>query len=70
MGKNVPEFSQTICNLLLQMSPRFNPAHVNMRASSSGKYLSLTCQVWVNNQVELDDIYRALSGHNMVSVVL
>jgi putative lipoic acid-binding regulatory protein len=70
MGKNVPEFSQVICDLLLEMNPSFNPADVDMRPSSTGKYISLTCKVWVENKVQLDDIYRALSGHDLVSVVL
>ncbi|VWX34575.1 DUF493 family protein [Limnobacter sp. 130] len=70
MGKNVPEFSQVICDLLLSMSPGFDVAGVDMRPSSKGNYLSLTCNVYVHNQDELDDIYRALSGHELVSVVL
>ena len=70
MGKNVPEFSQVICDLLLSMSPGFDVACVDMRPSSKGNYLSLTCKVYVNNQDELDNIYRALSGHELVSVVL
>ncbi|KYP10619.1 MAG: hypothetical protein A0129_12020 [Limnobacter sp. CACIAM 66H1] len=70
MGKNVPEFSQVICDLLLSMSPGFDVAGVDMRPSSKGNYLSLTCKVYVNNQDELDNIYRALSGHELVSVVL
>ncbi len=70
MGKNVPEFSQVICDLLLRMSPGFDVAAVDMRPSSKGNYLSLTCTVYVNNQDELDNIYRALSGHELVSVVL
>jgi uncharacterized protein len=70
MGTNVPEFSQVICDLLLSMSPGFDVAAVDMRPSSKGNYLSLTCTVYVNNQDELDNIYRALSGHELVSVVL
>lgn len=70
MGKNVPEFSQVICDLLLLADPKFNVAGVEMRPSSKGNYLSLTCKVHVNNQDELDSIYRQLSGHELVSVVL
>ena len=70
MGKNVPQFSQVICDLLLSMNPNFNVAGVEMRPSSKGNYLSLTCEVYVHNKDELDDIYRALSGHELVSIVL
>jgi uncharacterized protein len=70
MGKNVPEFSQVICDLLLAMNPGFQPASVDMRPSSKGNYLSLTCKVHVENQAQLDAIYQALSSHALVSVVL
>jgi putative lipoic acid-binding regulatory protein len=70
MGKNVPHFSQVICDLLMSLNPQFDIAQVEMRPSSKGNYLSLTCTVFVNNQEELDTIYRALSGHELVSVVL
>ena len=70
MGKNVPEFSQVICDLLLALNPGFDIAGVEMRPSSKGNYLSLTCNVQVKSQEELDTIYRALSGHGLVSVVL
>ncbi|HEX4843053.1 MAG TPA: DUF493 family protein [Limnobacter sp.] len=70
MGKNVPEFAQVISDLLVGMNPGFQPAGIEMRPSSKGNYLSLTCKVRVENQDQLDDIYRALSGHPLVSVVL
>ena len=70
MGKSVPEFAQVICDLLLQMNPGFIPAGVVMKPSKQGKYISLTCEVYVHNKPELDDIYRALSSHPLVSVVL
>lgn len=70
MGKNVPEFAQVICDLLCAINPGFQPATVNMRPSSKGNYISLTCKVHVDNQEQLDNIYRALSSHELVSVVL
>ncbi|WP_306173515.1 HP0495 family protein [Limnobacter humi] len=70
MGKNVPEFAQVICDLLIEINPGFEPAGVNMRPSTKGTYISLTCKVRVDSQEQLDDIYRALSGHELVSVVL
>jgi uncharacterized protein len=70
MGKNVEGFAQTISNLLVEMSPKFNPSSMEMRPSKAGNYLGLTCKVWVGNKAELDEIYRTLSTHPMVSVVL
>ena len=70
MGKNVPEFAQVISDLLVQTNPGFNPGTLNMKPSTKGNYISLTCQVYVENQPQLDDLYRALSSHPLVSVVL
>ena len=43
---------------------------IEMRGSSNGKYLSLTCLVYVTSKPQLDDIYRSLTSHPMVKVVL
>ncbi|NCV57526.1 MAG: DUF493 domain-containing protein, partial [Betaproteobacteria bacterium] len=34
MGRNVPRFSQDICDLICQHAPDFNPATLEIRASS------------------------------------
>jgi putative lipoic acid-binding regulatory protein len=41
-----------------------------MRASSAGKYLSLTCTINATSRAQLDDLYRELSSHPMVAMVL
>jgi uncharacterized protein len=41
-----------------------------MRASSGGKYISLTCTVTATSKPQLDDLYRALTAHPWVKVVL
>jgi putative lipoic acid-binding regulatory protein len=43
---------------------------MEMRASSGGKYLSLTCTINATSQAQLDALYRELSGHPVVKVVL
>ena len=43
---------------------------MEMRASSGGRYISLTCTVYVTSKPQLDDIYRVLTAHPMVLVVL
>ncbi|MFN4327352.1 MAG: DUF493 family protein [Limnobacter sp.] len=70
MGKSVPEFAQVIADLLGAMNPGFDPGSIEMRPSSKGTYISLTCTVRVSSQDELDAIYRALTGHELVSIVL
>ncbi len=70
MGANVPDFAQTIAAVVCQHAPEFAAAAMDMRASSGGKYLSLTCTVRATSQAQLDALYRALTAHPMVKVVL
>ena len=43
---------------------------VETRPSSGGNYVGLTVTVRAQSREQLDDIYRALTGHPMVKVVL
>lgn len=70
MGKAHPELAQTLTELVLQFDPQLDPATIEMRPSSSGTYLSLTFTVRATSRQQLDDLYRALHGHEMVSIVL
>ena len=70
MGETQDTFSQTIIALIQTIVPSFNATHVEMRASSGGKYISLTCTVYVISQTQLDNIYRLLSVHPLVKFAL
>ncbi|MGQ0443137.1 MAG: HP0495 family protein [Methylophilaceae bacterium] len=70
MGETHPDFANEIIKTIQRLAAEFNANHVEMRASSSGKYLSLTCTVHVESKPQLDDIYRALTSHPMVKVTL
>ncbi len=70
MGETQDTFSQTIIALIQTIVPSFNATHVEMRASSGGKYISLTCTVHVISQTQLDNIYRLLSVHPLVKFAL
>ncbi len=70
MGKAHPDFAQTLTDVVLQFDPGFDPATVEMRPSKGGNYLSLTFTVRATSRQQLDDLYRAVHGHPMVSIVL
>jgi putative lipoic acid-binding regulatory protein len=70
MGEAHMDFSNEIIKTIQQKLPSFNASQVEMRGSSGGKYISLTCTVYVTSKLELDDIYRALSAHPMSKFVL
>jgi putative lipoic acid-binding regulatory protein len=38
--------------------------------SKGAKYLGVTLSVWVTSREQLDELYRTLSTHPMVKVVL
>jgi hypothetical protein len=63
-------FAQAVAEAVQQHAPDFDAASIEMRASSSAKYLSLTCTVHVTSREQLDDLYRTLSSHPMVKMVL
>lgn len=70
MGATRDGFAQAVVEVVLRHAPDFDAATVEMRASSSGKYLSLTCTVRATSKPQLDALYRELSGHPWVKVVL
>jgi len=70
MGETRDEFAATIVDIIRTQAPDFDNSKVDMRASSGGRYISLTCTVYVTSKQQLDDIYRALTAHPEVKFVL
>jgi putative lipoic acid-binding regulatory protein len=70
MGPMHDSFAQTMLEVVLQHDPEFKSDKMEMRPSSSGNYLSVTVTVRATSREQLDNLYRALSGHPMVKVVL
>ena len=63
-------FAETIVGMVVRYDPTFHAGKVEMRPSSQGKYLSLTLTVRATSREQLDNLYRALSSHEMVKFVL
>ncbi len=70
MGRSVDGFAQAILDVVLVHAPDFDAASMEMRASSGGNYLALTCTIRATSREQLDALYRDLTGHPMVKVVL
>ncbi|OWY26966.1 DUF493 family protein [Herbaspirillum robiniae] len=64
------EFAQTIVELVVEHDPEFHAGKIEMRPSSQGKYLSLTLTIRATSRTQLDNLYRALSSHELVKFVL
>ncbi|MDR1424817.1 MAG: DUF493 family protein [Azoarcus sp.] len=70
MGARLDDFAQTIVDIVLRHAPDFDPATLEMRTSAKGNYLSLTCTVRARSQEQIDNLYRELTVHPLVNIVL
>ena len=70
MGPQVDGFVEAMLAVARQFDPDFDAGTLAQRPSSGGRYLGLTLTVWATSRQQLDDLYRALSTHPMVKVVL
>jgi len=70
MGEAKEGFADAMLEIVLRHAPDFDAASTEMKASSTGKYVSLTCTITAVSQSQLDDLYREISGHTMVAMAL
>jgi len=70
MGARSDDFARTIAAVVIEHAPEFDAATMEMRPSRAGNYLALTCTIRATSQAQLDALYRALSAHPLVKVVL
>lgn len=70
MGLRVDNFAQEIARVVTAHIPGFDPASIEMRASSKGTYLSVTLNLTVESRTQLESVYVAVSTHPLVKIVL
>lgn len=70
MGQADGDFAQTMLAIVLRHAPEFDPASVEMRTSSGARYISLTFDLVAESREQLDLLYRELTAHPAVKVVL
>lgn len=70
MGRRVDNFAQAIVEVVQAHAPDFDPATLELRTSRAGNYLSLTATINATSREQLDNLYRALTSHPLVKVVL
>lgn len=70
MGARVDGFAQAVLDVVLVHAPDFDAATMEMRPSSKGNYLAITCTFRAVSQEQVDNLYRELTSHPMVKVVL
>ena len=70
MGLNVDGFVHAIVSIAKQFDPAYDAATVELRPSKGDKYLGVTVTVTATSREQLDELYRTLSTHPMVKLVL
>ncbi|OJW81229.1 MAG: DUF493 domain-containing protein, partial [Alicycliphilus sp. 69-12] len=70
MGANVNGFVHAVTEVARRFDPGFDASTIELRDSRAGNYLGVTITITATSREQLDDLYRALSSHPMVKVVL
>ena len=70
MGETNDAFAATMVEVIKAVDPTFDASKVDMRASTGGRFISLTCTVHATSRAQLDNIYRALTSHPLSKYVL
>jgi putative lipoic acid-binding regulatory protein len=70
IGAHVEGFTEAVIAVARQFDPVFDAASVESRPSKGGNYLGLTITITATSREQLDELYRTLSTHPMVKVVL
>jgi putative lipoic acid-binding regulatory protein len=70
MGKSAENFSESIIEIIKKYDVTFKASKIEMKGSSSGKYISLTCNVYVTSQKQLNKMYVELSKSPITNFVL
>jgi putative lipoic acid-binding regulatory protein len=70
MGIKSDGLVHAISLIARQFDPGFDASSIELRESKGGKYLGVTVTVTATSREQLDELYRTLSTHPMVKVVL
>jgi uncharacterized protein len=70
MGANVTGFAAAIAHVALQFDPGFDASTIELRPSKAGNYLGVTITIRATSRPQLDELYRTLTTHPMVKMVL
>jgi uncharacterized protein len=70
MGANVDGYVAAMAHVAHAFDPTFDASTIEQRPSKAGNYLGLTLHVRVTSREQLDELYRTLTTHPMVKIVL
>jgi uncharacterized protein len=70
MGAHVEGYVDAMVHVARAFDPAFDASTVELRPSKAGNYLGVTLTVHVTSREQLDELYRTLTTHPMVKIVL
>lgn len=70
MGAHVEGYVEALVHVARAFDPAFDASTVEQRPSKAGNYLGVTLTVRVTSREQLDELYRTLTTHPMVKIVL
>jgi hypothetical protein len=70
MGTQVDGCVPALTRVALAFDPQFDASTIELRQSRGGRYLGVTLTITATSREQLDELYRTLSTHPMVKVVL
>ena len=70
MGAKVNGYVHAITSIAHEFDPTFDAKTIELRESKGGNYLGITLNITATSREQLDELYRTLSTHPMVKMVL
>jgi putative lipoic acid-binding regulatory protein len=70
MGQKVDGLVHAVAQIAKSFDPEFDATTIELRESKAGNYLGVTITIKATSREQLDELYRTLSTHPMVKVVL
>jgi putative lipoic acid-binding regulatory protein len=70
MGRSSDDFRSIVIGIVQKHVGTVEPENIEERPSKDGTYLSLTCTFQAQSRDQLDNLYRELTSHERVLIVL
>jgi putative lipoic acid-binding regulatory protein len=70
MGRAREGFAQTVHDIVIKHAPDYDGSTMELRPSSAGNYISVTCVINATSKEQLDALYRELTSHPDIAMVL
>jgi putative lipoic acid-binding regulatory protein len=70
MGRAGEAFPGIVIDIVRRHAPNLDENRVRIRASSKGRYQSVTVTIRAESKSQLDNIYQALTDHDQVMMAL